>query len=177
MPHIILTSPNSALFLNQKYHCYSGKNGIKHDKVEGDGTTPIGVFPLRRVFYRADRVQKPITHLQCYPISPEDGWCDDPSDSQRYNTFISLPHTKSHEKLWRDDHVYDLIIEVGYNDDPITPGKGSAIFIHLKRPEQDPKNSKNTEGCLAFSYEDLIKILSQLTPDSCLIVAAPNESI
>lgn len=170
MPQILLTSLQTVTFLDKTYPCHSGKNGIRHNKIEGDGTTPIGIFPLRRVFYRADRVTKPITSLPCVPITLKDGWCDDPSDALHYNKLISLPYSKSHETLWREDGVYDLVVEVGYNDDPIILGKGSAIFIHLKRPLHDPHYTGSTEGCLAFAYPDLLHILKGVTMESCLVV-------
>ncbi|WP_408735804.1 L,D-transpeptidase [Acetobacter malorum] len=126
-----------------------GKNGLTEQKQEGDHATPIGIFPLRKVYYRADRLIKPKTILPVEPLSPRDGWCDDPQ-SPDYNRFVKLPHPARHEQLWREDHVYDLIVVMGYNDNPAISGRGSAIFMHLQRPDRTP-----TEGCLALSESDL----------------------
>ena len=97
-------------------------------------------------------------------ITQEDGWCDDVQDV-RYNRYISLPYVGSHEKLWREDHVYDLILVVGHNDNPVVQGEGSAIFVHLRRPEGTP-----TEGCVALGLPDLLQVLRECTPQSALVV-------
>ncbi|MGX7345367.1 L,D-transpeptidase family protein [Acetobacter pasteurianus] len=131
-----------------------GRNGITHHKHEGDLATPLGTFPLRQVFYRADRVIKPQAALPVIPLSPQDGWCDDPS-SPSYNQHIQLPSSFSHETLWREDSVYDLIVVIGYNDSLAEPGKGSAIFMHLQRPNKTP-----TEGCVALTEADLRFVLA-----------------
>ncbi|KXV05000.1 hypothetical protein AD930_14735 [Acetobacter malorum] len=131
-----------------------GKNGLTEQKQEGDHATPIGIFPLRKVYYRADRLIKPKTILPVEPLSPRDGWCDDPQ-SHDYNRFVKLPHPARHEQLWREDHVYDLIVVMGYNDNPAISGRGSAIFMHLQRPDRTP-----TEGCLALSESDLRTVLA-----------------
>lgn len=131
-----------------------GKNGLTDQKQEGDHATPIGIFALRKVYYRADRLIKPQTILPAEPLSPHDGWCDDPQ-SPDYNRFVRLPHPARHEQLWREDHVYDLIVVMGYNDNPPASGRGSAIFMHLQRPDRTP-----TEGCLALSESDLRAVLA-----------------
>lgn len=95
-----------------------------------------------------------MTALPVIPLTPTDGWCDDPNASQNYNRLVTLPYTFSHEKLWREDYVYDLIVVVGYNDDPVMPNKGSAIFMHLARDGYTP-----TEGCVALAKKDLLEIL------------------
>lgn len=149
---------------NNIFPCAWGREGIRSAKVEGDGATPTGCFPFRRVFYRPDRIEPPQTHLPLKAISLDDGWCDDPTDLA-YNQLISLPYPARHEKLWREDSVYDLILVVGYNDDPVISGKGSAIFVHLIRPQATP-----TQGCVALSQENLLKVLQEAKPESCLIV-------
>lgn len=131
-----------------------GKNGLTDVKQEGDHATPIGIFPLRKVYYRADRVIKPKTILQVEPLAPQDGWCDDPAHPD-YNCSVRLPHPARHEQLWREDGVYDLIVVMGYNDNPVVPGRGSAIFMHLQRPDRTP-----TEGCLALTESDLRAVLA-----------------
>lgn len=141
-----------------------GAGGIKRDKVEGDMATPVGEFPFRRVFYRADRLSRPHTSLPIKAIEPIDGWCDDISDPL-YNQYVQLPYKGRHEKLWREDNVYDIILVIGHNDDPIEKGKGSAVFVHICRPELTP-----THGCVALSQDNLLQILAECSPQSCLVV-------
>lgn len=131
-----------------------GKNGVTDQKQEGDHATPIGIFPLRKVYYRADRIEKPKTILPVEPLAHHDGWCDDPQSAD-YNRSIKLPHPARHERLWREDAVYNLIVVMGYNDAPPVSGRGSAIFMHLKRPDGTP-----TEGCIALSESDLRALLA-----------------
>ncbi|MDP2855844.1 MAG: L,D-transpeptidase family protein [bacterium] len=150
---IIVYSSGKAVFNIKEYLCVLGKNGVTDDKREGDGKTPIGCFPLRQVFYRADKIEKPQTKLPIDEIKKDDGWCDD-SRLPEYNQKVKLPFDGSHEKLWRDDNLYDIICVIGYNDDPIIPEKGSAIFIHIARPAFTP-----TAGCVVFRKEDLLEIL------------------
>ncbi len=150
------------------FPCALGRGGIHSDKVEGDGTTPIGVFPLRRLLYRADRLSTPQTGLQARALLPEDGWCDDPDDSA-YNQPVSLPYPGHCETLWRDDHRYDLIVILGHNDDPVEKGRGSAVFLHLAGHEGDGGLAP-TEGCVALGLGDLLKILERADGASRLIV-------
>src|SRR4051812_15496071 len=131
------------------WRCAIGHGGIRADKQEGDGATPVGLLPLRRLLYRADRVAAPACRVPVEPLSPEDGWCDDPADPA-YNRRIRLPHVARHERLWREDPLYDLIGVLGWNDDPVQRGRGSAIFLHLARPDLAP-----TEGCIALPERDL----------------------
>ncbi|MCA8899681.1 MAG: L,D-transpeptidase family protein [Hyphomonas sp.] len=142
-------------FAGRTVRCVLGKGGTvpAADKREGDGASPAGTWPMRRVFYRPDRVPPPETGLPVVALSPDDGWCDAPDDPA-YNRPVTLPYAASHEKLWRDDHVYDLIVELGYNDAPPVPGRGSAIFMHLARPDW-----AGTEGCVALPYLDLLDVL------------------
>lgn len=126
--------------------------------------TPAGAFPLRRVMYRADKLVLPKIKLQTLEITPELGWCDDPNDSS-YNRLVRLPFLARHEKLWRDDGLYDLIAEVGYNDDPVTPGKGSAIFMHVAANDYQP-----TAGCVALARNDLLQMLCDCEGNDRLIV-------
>ena len=109
---------------------------------------------LRRVLYRADRLGKPRSVVPLEPLSPRDGWCDDPS-SPYYNAAITLPSSAHHEELWRRDAVYDVIGVLGWNDDPVVPGRGSAIFLHVARPDYAP-----TEGCIALALFDLLHVLA-----------------
>lgn len=141
----------------ERFRCAIGKGGIRADKSEGDGATPTGLLPLRRLLYRADRLARPpaAAHLRIEPIAPEDGWCDD-ALHPAYNTQISLPHPARHERLWREDSVYDVIGVLGWNDDPVRRGRGSAIFLHLARPGYPP-----TEGCIALTLPDLLACLAR----------------
>lgn len=133
--------------------CALGRGGVRVDKREGDGATPIGTFPLRQLWYRADRLDTPATGLSRRIIGRDDGWCDDP-EAAEYNRPINLPHPARHERLWREDALYDLIVELGYNDDPVVSGVGSAIFLHVARPGYGP-----TEGCVALLKDDLLRLL------------------
>jgi L,D-peptidoglycan transpeptidase YkuD (ErfK/YbiS/YcfS/YnhG family) len=140
----------------RRFSCALGRSGLAADKREGDGATPIGRFPFRRLLYRADRVPRIETRLPALHIDPEDGWCDDPA-SPDYNRAVSLPHPARHEELWRADHLYDLVVVIGHNDDPVVKGAGSAVFLHIARDDWSP-----TAGCIAFRREDLLSILAQV---------------
>ena len=143
------------LLAGRETRCSVGRSGViaGDDKREGDGFSPAGTWPMRRVFYRPDRLEAPKTLLPLIALTPEDGWCDAPADPL-YNRWVKLPYAASHEKLWLEDHVYDVIVELGYNDDPPVPPLGSAIFLHLARPDWGP-----TAGCVAVSLEDMLEIL------------------
>ena len=131
-----------------------GRGGVTGEKREGDGATPAGLLPLRRVLYRADRVRRPECTAAVEPIAPNDGWCDDPSSSD-YNRMVRLPHDGSHEELWRQDGLYDLVVVLGWNDAPVQPGRGSAIFLHVAQADYGP-----TEGCVALALDDLQRVLA-----------------
>ena len=130
-----------------------GRGGIRTHKQEGDGATPAGLLPLRRVLYRADRVARPRAAAPAVPLAPHDGWCDDPSHAD-YNRPVRLPHDGRHEALWRADSVYDIIGVLGWNDAPVRCGGGSAIFLHVARPDLAP-----TEGCVAVALPDMRMVL------------------
>jgi L,D-peptidoglycan transpeptidase YkuD (ErfK/YbiS/YcfS/YnhG family) len=131
-----------------------GRGGVTGDKREGDGATPAGLLPLRRAFYRADRVPRPDCAVPVEPIAPTDGWCDDPSQPD-YNRLVRLPHEGSAEELWRQDGLYDLIGVLGWNDAPVQRDRGAAIFLHVARPDYAP-----TAGCIALALGDLRHILA-----------------
>jgi L,D-peptidoglycan transpeptidase YkuD (ErfK/YbiS/YcfS/YnhG family) len=147
-----------------RYRCALGRGGVTAGKREGDGATPLGAWPLRRFHYRPDRLAPPENGMETRPIQEDDGWCDDPADAA-YNRLVKLPYAARHERLWRDDHLYDLIGELGYNDAPPLAGAGSAIFLHLARPDYAP-----TEGCVALARDDLLAAVALLTPDSKVVV-------
>jgi len=150
--------------------CALGRGGVRVDKREDDGASPIGTWPLRRVWYRADRLAAPpVTALPTRVIRQNDGWCDDAS-SPDYNRPVELPHAARHERLWRDDAVYDVLVELGYNDDPPVPARGSAIFLHVARPGYTP-----TEGCVALGLDDLLALLRVSRPGDAMCVSAPED--
>ena len=141
-----------------------GKGGVRADKREGDHASPAGRFPLVGAFYRPDRGAAPKTALPLAALRPQDGWVDDPGD-EHYNTLVALPYPASHEELWRADGLYDLIVVIGYNIDPVVPGKGSAIFLHVARPD-----FSGTEGCIAVAREVLEPLMSLLGPGSAITI-------
>jgi len=137
--------------------CALGKGGVvaAPDKREGDGKSPLGVWPIRRVLFRPDKGDRPATRLPTKAMERDDGWCDAPGDPA-YNRPVKLPHPASAERMWRDDDVYDLVCVLAHNDDPPVSGLGSAIFLHLARPDYAP-----TEGCVALSREDMLDLLAR----------------
>ncbi|MCW5747821.1 MAG: L,D-transpeptidase family protein [Alphaproteobacteria bacterium] len=152
------------------FPCALGRGGVRRDKREGDGATPAGIWPLRCVWYRADRLgHAPPTALPVRAVRASDGWCDDPA-SPAYNRHVTLPHPARHERLWRDDAVYDVVVELGYNDDPPVPARGSAIFLHVARPGYPP-----TEGCVALALADLLTLLHACSGADVLEVALSDD--
>ncbi len=171
---IHLISPNAVRVGDKTYHCTIGRGGIAAmgEKREGDIKTPSGQFTLRCCYYRPDRMAPPKTALPVIALTPEDGWCDDPGHPM-YNQPVKLPFAGRHEKLWREDHVYDVIIPLGYNDGfdangnptPIIPGAGSAIFMHIMRDD-----GVGTEGCVAFGLEDLLEVLAVVDQKTLIVL-------
>lgn len=149
--------------------CSLGRAGIRKEKQEGDGATPMGIFPLRHLLYRPDRISTPQTGLTTTTIEPNDGWCDDPSDPH-YNQLISLPSPVHHEALWRNDSLYDLVMVIGHNDYPVIPGCGSAVFIHMGNPGLIP-----TEGCVGLTWHDLINLAGDCTPGDSLRISITSS--
>ena len=149
---IKLKNKEYLLYDDFKFRCAIGKNGLRIKKKEGDKSTPKGTFGLGTVYYRADRVKKPLTKLNIKKISKNMGWCDDPYN-KNYNKQILINTNNKGEKLYRNDSIYDIIITVNYNTKKILPNKGSAIFIHLT------KNYLPTLGCISLKQNDLIILL------------------
>lgn len=139
-----------------------GRAGIKANKREGDGATPRGSFRLVRLWWRADRIPKPITLLPVRSIKCTDAWCEDPANS-RYNKPIVLRSGIPGDRLWREDHLYDLIIEINHNTRPRIAGRGSAVFLHLSR-----KGLLPTAGCIAMPVDRLKRVISHLNNKSTI---------
>ena len=141
------------------FKCCVGKNGIKKKRKEGDKITPKGIYSLGKLYYRSDRVKKPLTKLSTKKITKDMGWCDDP-DNILYNKEIKINNKVKCEKLFRKDNSYDYLIVINYNIKKIVPFKGSAIFIHLT------EDYKKTAGCIALKKKDfliLLKLIDQNT--------------
>ncbi len=154
MPVPAMVTPDGAFTLcGETFRAALGRGGVRTDKREGDGATPAGVLPLRRVLYRPDRVQAPVSLVAVQPLAPSDGWCDDPGHAA-YNRPVRLPIGASTEALWREDALYDIIGVLGWNDHPVRPGRGSAIFLHVAQADFSP-----TEGCVALALADLHQVL------------------
>jgi len=150
----IVTTDGCMTLGTETFRAAFGRGGIRIDKHEGDGATPAALLPLRKVLYRADRGAPPVCAVPVEAIAPTDGWCDDPGHPS-YNQPVRLPLNARAEALWRDDAIYDIIGVLGWNDDPVKPGRGSAIFLHLARPDFSP-----TEGCVALAPDDLRHVLA-----------------
>lgn len=123
---------------------------------EGDAKTPLGTYQLRWGFYRADRLPPPKSTLNFRALQEDDGWCD-AVDDPAYNRFVKLPFTASHEKLWRDDGAYDVVIVMSHNDSPPSPGLGSAVFIHVAQWDD-----RQTLGCVALTPDDMARLLPRI---------------
>ena len=145
---------------NYKAKCAVGKRGISIKKKEGDFITPKGTFKIREIFYRKDRVQNLITRIKKTVIRKNMGWCDDPK-STKYNKLIYFPFKYSAEKLYRRENIYDIILVLNFNMNPIKKDKGSAIFIHVAKRKFSP-----TKGCVALEKKELRKLLKALKKNS-----------
>lgn len=164
---LIVVSPNLALWNGKSLRCAIGSGGFNspENRKDGDHTTPIGRWPMREVYYREDKGARPQTVLPLKVIRENDGWCDDAADPN-YNRFVVHPYPASAEKLCREDDLYDIVVVLGYNDKPVIPGKGSAIFLHIARPRFTP-----SEGCVHLSREDLEMVLREGDNNSAVVVA------
>jgi L,D-peptidoglycan transpeptidase YkuD (ErfK/YbiS/YcfS/YnhG family) len=153
---IIIKKSGYLEYKNLKFRCALGKAGINKKREEGDNVTPEGTFKIIKVYYRRDKIENIITSIKKKEIKKNIGWCDDPI-SNSYNKEIKLPSRFSHEKLHRKDNLYDLILVLNYNTNPIIKNKGSAIFIHIAK-----KNYKPTAGCIALKKRDLLELLKNI---------------
>ena len=141
-----------------------GRGGIKANKREGDGGTPKGSFRPRQLWWRADRHPRPRTLLAVRAIGPEDAWCEEPS-SRHYNRPVRLDRAHSGDRLKRDDQLYDFIVEIDHNSSPRIKGRGSAVFLHLARPNFGP-----TAGCISMTKSAMLRLLQRLGPETKILI-------
>ena len=160
---ILLKNKHTVKFDDFVFKCCIGKNGLTKFKKEGDGKTPKGIFKIEHLYFRKDRIKKPLTKLKCIEIKRNMGWCDDVKN-KKYNKLIKINKNCSHEKLFRKDKKYDLLIPIKYNFNKIIPGKGSCIFIHLT------SDYKPTAGCIALKKKDLLILLKLINKNSKIII-------
>jgi L,D-peptidoglycan transpeptidase YkuD (ErfK/YbiS/YcfS/YnhG family) len=162
----LVVTPTGLWFHNRRFPCTIGRAGITHDKREGDGATPAGIHTFVGLLYRPDRI--PRAHLPNWavPIHQCDGWSDDPKDED-YNLIVRRPHPYRHERLWRADPLYDLILLTNWNWPYAVRGAGSAIFVHTWRSPSHP-----TAGCVAMARDDLVWIANRIRHHTRLIIRA-----
>jgi L,D-peptidoglycan transpeptidase YkuD (ErfK/YbiS/YcfS/YnhG family) len=141
-----------------------GCGGIRANKREGDGGTPKGTFRPRQLWWRADRSPRPRTFLAVRAIGPEDAWCEDPS-SRHYNQPVRRHRSGGGDRLKRDDHLYDFIVEIDHNCSPRIKGRGSAVFLHLARENFGP-----TAGCVSMTKSAMLRLLARLGPDTKIVI-------
>jgi L,D-peptidoglycan transpeptidase YkuD (ErfK/YbiS/YcfS/YnhG family) len=141
-----------------------GRGGIRANKREGDGGTPRGVFRPLRLWWRADRAPRPSTGLPLRIIGPNDAWCEDPT-SRHYNRPIRRGRDQNGDRLRRDDHLYDFIIEIDHNTRPRTAWRGSAVFLHLARDNFGP-----TAGCVAMTKPAMLRLLARIGPQTKIVI-------
>ncbi len=141
-----------------------GRGGIRANKREGDGGTPLGRFRPLRLWWRADRAPRPCTALPVRAITATDAWCEDPAD-RRYNQPITLKPGHSGDRLRRDDHLYDYIIEIDHNQRPRIAGRGSAVFVHLARDNFGP-----TAGCIAMRQTAMLQLLRRIGRRTLIVI-------
>jgi len=151
-------------FKNNKVKCVVGKKGIGKKQKEGDQITPKGIFKVKEILYRKDKVNELRSKIKKIPIKKNMGWCDDPL-SKDYNKLIKYPFNYRSEKLYRSNNIYDIILVLDYNMRPIIKNKGSAIFIHIANHKFEP-----TRGCVAIKKKELKKIIKAITKKTKIII-------
>ena len=147
-----------------RFACAIGYGGLTANKIEGDHKTPVGEFKFKKIYYRKDKLGEMTFKIPFVIIGENDGWCDDPK-SKLYNQHVQFPFDSSAEKLFRDDDLYDLLCVINHNTDPIIRGKGSAIFLHISKP-----NFEGTEGCVAIEKENIIELAKKIDLTTRLII-------
>jgi L,D-peptidoglycan transpeptidase YkuD (ErfK/YbiS/YcfS/YnhG family) len=157
---IIINKSGYLKYKDLKFKCALGKSGIGNKKIEGDNITPKGNFKIIKIYYRKDRLKKLSSKFTLTEITKDMGWCDDPK-YKKYNQLIKLPSQHGHEKLYRKDSIYDLILVLNYNMCPIIKYKGSAIFLHIMKNKY-----KKTKGCIALKKKDLLKLIEKINKNT-----------
>ena len=165
---IIINKSGYLKYKNFKFKCALGKRGIGKKKREGDKITPIGTYKIFKIYYRNDRLKKINSKIKLHKINKNFAGCDDPI-SEKYNQLIKLPTEYGHEKLYRRDNIYDLILVLNYNMKPVVKNKGSAIFIHIAR-----KNYESTAGCVALKKADLIMLIKKIKKNTKVLIKKFN---
>ena len=161
---IIINKSGYLKYNNLKFRCALGKAGMQGTKREGDNVTPKGTFKIVKIYYRSDRIKKISSKFRPIKITKNMGWCDDPN-SKNYNQLIKLPTKYGHEKLHKKNNVYDLIVVLNYNMNPIIKNKGSAIFIHVAK-----KKYKKTAGCIALKKVHLLNLIKKIEKNTKVII-------
>ena len=161
---IIINKSGYLKYKNLKFKCSLGKAGIGKKEKEGDKITPKGTYKIVKIYYRNDRVKKIFSDFKLLKIKKNMGWCDDPK-SKKYNRLVKLPSKYGYEELYRKDNIYDLILVLNYNMEPIVKNKGSAIFIHIAN-----KNYKKTAGCIGLKKSHLINIIKKIKKNTKVII-------
>ena len=157
---IIINKSRELKYKNLKFNCAVGKAGIGKKIKEGDKITPIGTYKIVNIYYRKDRIKKLSSKFKLIEITKDMAWCDDPK-SKKYNQLVKLPINYTHEKLYRKDYIYDLLLVLNYNMCPIIKNKGSAIFIHITK-----KKYQATQGCIALKKAHLVKLTSKINKNA-----------
>ena len=157
---IIINKSGYLKYKNHKFKCALGKAGIGNKKIEGDNITPKGTFKIVKIYYRKDRIKKINSKFNLIKIIKKMGWCDDPNN-KNYNQLIKIPSKYSYERLFRKENIYDLIIVLNYNMNPVIKNKGSAIFIHIAKKRFQP-----TEGCIAISKKNLLYLIRNISKNT-----------
>ena len=161
---IIINKFGFLKYKDLKFKCALGKAGIGKKKLEGDQITPKGTYKIVEIYCRKDRLKKISSKFKLIEIKKNMGWCDDPK-SKKYNQLIKLPSKYSHENLYRENSIYDLILVLNYNMNPIIKNKGSAIFIHIAN-----KKFKNTGGCIAIEKKNLVRLVKIINKKTLVII-------
>ena len=161
---IIINKSGYLKYKDFKFKCALGEAGIGNKKIEGDNITPKGTFGIVKIYYRSDRIKKISSKFKLIKITKKLGWCDDPKN-KKYNKLINSSTKYSHEKLYRKDNIYDLILVLNYNMSPIIKNKGSAIFIHVAS-----KNYKKTAGCVALKKSHLINLVKTIRKGTKVLI-------
>ncbi len=161
---IIINKSGYLKYKNLKFRCSLGKAGVGKKLIEGDNVTPKGTFRIIKIYYRKDRIKNLYSHFKLIRITKNMGWCDDPR-SKKYNQLIRIPSKYSHEKLYRDDSLYDLVMVLNFNMKPTIKKRGSAIFIHIKKD-----NYKKTKGCIALNKKNLLTLARMITKNTKVVI-------